>query len=300
MSLFQKIFLSNPDFAASEKPVLALLYDRLPRLDLPALLSRLDQWEPLDEPPRLTIEQDLDTGSMLFASVVFGAHTIHIGGLPSPLPQKAVERTIVQSAWSPDWKELAQSHLANVLLVYDGTSTDPIEQYIALYKVAGLLITEGLLAVVNEPAWTSHPAAVLEQILDARFFPVVRQNPPLVYWTGYIQAILGEERWFMTRGNHLFGIADFAWPVDEFTDPMDVLNMFHEVFYYFYFEKEDLQAGDVLNIDEENYYTFLALGDDRQALESEGKTFVIQKVHADEVERLMENPDVSEDPVYRG
>jgi hypothetical protein len=298
MSVFQKIFLSNPDFSASEKLVLALLYDRLPRLDLPTLFAQLDRWEPLDEQPRLSIEQDLDTGSMLFATLVFGAHTIHIGGLPSPLPQKSVERCIVQSAWNPDWKELAQSHLANILLVYDGTHTDPIEQYLALYKVAGLLVTDGLLAVVNEPAWTSHPAAVLEQILDARFFPVVRQNPPLVYWTGYIQAILGEERWFLTRGNHLFGMPDFAWPVEEFTDPMEVLNRFHEVFYYFYFEQEDLQAGDVLNIDEENFYTFLALGEPHQALNGMGTTYVLQKLHADEVEQLMENRDIQEDPTY--
>lgn len=298
MSLFQKLFLSKPDFGTSDKPVLALLYDRMPRLNLAQVLSGLNEFEPLNEKPLLSIEQDLDTGSMLFATVTWEAHTIHIGGLPSPLPQPVVERCIVSSPWNPAWKEMAQSHLANIILVYDGTHNDPVEQYLALYKVAHCLHTDGLLAVVNEPAWACHPAEITEQILDQRFLPMVRHSPPLVYWTGMLSAQFEDEQWLITRGQYLFGLPEFAWPVDELTDPMEVLHTFHEIALYFYFEQQQVSAGDVLTIDEQNYYTFKLLGEARAPMETEtAPTLVIERIHAEEAEALMEQ-ETSGDDTY--
>ncbi|MCE3007847.1 MAG: hypothetical protein LW884_05800 [Bacteroidetes bacterium] len=288
MQLFQKLFLSKPNLEASTQPVICLLYDRLPTLNLEVALQALDSFEPMAEKPLLRIEQDLKTGSMLFATVSWEAHTIHIGGLPSPLPPAVVERCIIPSPWNPAWKEMAQSHGANLILLYEGKAHDTVEQYLALYKVAAALRTDGTLAVVNEPAWTCHPVEIVDQILDPHFLPMVRHSPPLVYWTGLLSVDWQEEQWLITRGNRLFRLPELAWPVDELTDPMEVLNTLHEIALYFYFEGKDLHAGDLLNIDEQNYFTFKHLGEARASLESHGATLVVERVHADEAETLME------------
>jgi len=287
MNLFQKFFLQQPDFAARELPALSLLYDRgrhvVARL-LEYRLRGMDAIDPLRTTPRLEVEADWTTGSLFLAALSFDDHRIEIAGFSAPMPAASVERCILASNWSADFKELLQSHLLYIVLCYEGESTDPLEQHIALYKAARLFEDENLLGAANEPAWTCHPPGLIGQITDPAMLPVCRQSPPLVYWTGFIKGLLGEEYWALTKGYHLFGVPDLATVVLNQEDLQRWHEVFQEIFHYLYFEKADVQAGDALQIEDDTYLLFEALPESHEALLGMGETLAVREASTGEVE----------------
>jgi hypothetical protein len=287
MNLFQKFFLQQPDLAARKQPALNLLFDRRPDTTaavLEARLGELSALEPLRTTPRLEVEADWQSSSLLLAVLTFDDHRIEIAGFSAPMPAASIERCILASSWSADFKELLQSHLLYVVLCYEGTHTDPIEQHIALYKAARLFAGDELLGVANEPAWTCHPAPLIGQITEPAMLPVCRQSPPLVYWTGFVKGLFGEEYWALTKGYHLFGVADLATVVLNQEDLQRWHEVFQEVFHYLYFEKADVQAGDALQIDEQTFLLFEAIPDSHDALRAVSETLAVREASADEVE----------------
>ena len=256
MKLFKKFFLEKPTFSASETPVISLLYSRRPSFSLTERIGIISEIEPTRNKPKVIIEQDWKENNFLLAEVNYDEHVIEVAGFPSPLPTEVMERTIYASAWSPDLKELLQSHLLNIVLSYAGSHPDPIEQYMALYKVAGIMLDESLLGVINEPSWTCHPAGVIEQILDRQFLSICRQSPPLIYWTGFVRGQLGDEYWALSKGNHLFGVPDFAYSLDYGTNAFEVNQIMHSIFDYIYFEKVSFEAGDAIRLDEDTFFLF--------------------------------------------
>lgn len=256
MELFNKFFLGKRSFADSPEPVITLLYERTFTPDLFDRLGRLDEIEPLSAAPRLRIEQDWETGSVLLAETHFDSHVVQIAGMPAPLPQNVYEKTVYPTGWAPEFKELLQSAGANIILQYAGTATDPIEKYLALYKVAFCLDNERLLGVVNEPAGTAHPRGVIAHILDFELLSVARQSPPLPFWTGFQKVEWNDEIYFLTKGFRFFDLPDLIAHSGTDGDPGELQSLFYEIFHYMYFENKEVIAGDALNVNDNLYYLF--------------------------------------------
>jgi len=296
VKLFQKFFLQQEDFSISPQPVIALLYAKRPTFSLSERITAIAEFEPTRNKPKVIIEQEWKEQNFLLAEVNYDEHVIEIAGFPSPLPTQAMERTIFASPWSADLKELLQSHLLNIVLKYAGSHTDPIEQYISLYKVAGMMLDDGLLGIVNEPAWTCHPAYVIEQILEPQFLSISRQSPPLVYWTGFVRGQLGDEFWALSKGNYLFDVPDFAFQLDPHSDAFEINQTFHALFDYFYFEKPEVQSGDALQLEEDLFYLFEDPSPDyAEAFATPGKVYIIRTTTADDLNAFDDwnNPDLS-------
>lgn len=292
MDLFKKFFLEQQDYAQSEKPVLSLLLRKPLPLDAAGIAGRLTAIEPLPAAPVVTIQEASNTAGP-FAEIVFGSHVVHYAAMPGPVPASVVQRCILPTAWTQEVKDQLQLHLRHSILLYSGQHTDPVEQYLALYKVAAALDSGEVLGLVNEPAWTSHPAEIVHSIMNPEMLQVCRESPPLLYWTGFVQGKLEENFWLISRGYHIFGLPDLAWHITEEMDLMKVHDLFHEVFYYAYFEKADIAAGDVLNLDDENFYLFDQLPDGAMALEGVRGSLQIIPLPPDQVEALMEGQDKS-------
>lgn len=270
------------------------MFARKPRTALEDRLNLISAFEPVTTEPHLNVEQDWRSSESLLAELSFDNHLIEIAGFPSPLPAQAAERTILASNWAADVKELMNSHLLHVVLQYGGHHPDPIEQYIALYKVAALFDEEDLLGVANEPAWTAHPREMIQNILDPELLKVCRQSPPLIYWTGFVKAMLGEEeRWTFTRGNHLFNVPDFAWLLEYGADPLHAHDVFHELFHYCYYENSDVQPGDAIQVDNDVYYAFYEADGPYETLKGEGRLLIVTPVSEAEL-NAMEPFDVED------
>jgi hypothetical protein len=120
--------------------------------------------------------------------------------------------------------------------------------------------------------------------------PVVRDSPPLLYWTGYLQMDLLDFRWAFSRGNYLFGVPDFVFLLDDTEmDGLAIQNLFHEVFTYTYFEQKPLRPGDILTIENGHSFEMVELEDELAELRGQGETFILHPVTDEEVELAMAN-----------
>jgi hypothetical protein len=292
MGIFQKYFLNQPDFSESKRPVVTLVYDQFPSDDWMNQLSRIGEYEPTRTEPVLSLEDNSAASIRLCGSIGYDEHVIDMLGLPSPLPQTVIDRCVLASNWSADFKEIMQSHLCYIVLAYDGHHENLIEQYLSLYKVASLLVTDHCLGLVNEPAWTCHPASTIKRILEPELLQMVRKSPPMIYWSGFVHGELYDTNWVFSRGYHIFNIPDLAAAIDDMSDAMDWFETFQEIFYYIYFSKAEVQAGDAIRIDDYNFYRFFALDESVAVLEGVGPTLIVERTSEEELETLPEEEEV--------
>ncbi|MCS7073961.1 MAG: hypothetical protein NZ108_05800 [Bacteroidia bacterium] len=257
MNLFEKFFLNKASFTESNLPVITLLYEKLPILNKDQLKTVLASIEPSQQTqPTVEIEKDFNDGGVLLAEVSFGEHRIEVIGIQAPVPKDVVERCVLPSHWAADIKELIQSHRGNVVLCYAGSDLDPVEQYLALYKVAAGLYNDNLVGVLNEAAWSCHPAPIIPKLVSDELIQVCRDSPPLIFWTGFFITETEEGFWFFTKGYHLFGLRELVFFSEQPEDVPSVMQLFNELFYYLFFEKASVQVGDILRLNENDFFEF--------------------------------------------
>ncbi len=194
--------------------------------------------------PTLNITQ-LES-SAFSGEIVHGMHNLHIAGVPLPLPQEVIDRTVMISPWQAQAKAAMRQHQAQIGLVYAGSDADPVEQMLALYAAAGAFDNEDLLGIVNINAWTAHPPA---DFLNPEHVSRYRQEIPFDLWIGYVRFYTDEHHyWLVTKGHHIFDVPDLAAFIGPEDDPTAIITLFINVFYYLYEQDVFVTAGDTLQI----------------------------------------------------
>ena len=177
---------------------------------------------------------------------MIGEHDLHVAGLDIPLPRELIDRTVMISPWQGQIKAAMRVHQAQISLVYGQGSPDPIEQMVALYRLACAFANEDLLGIVNANAWTAHPSA---DFLSPRIISGFRDQIPFNLWFGYVRFFTDENiYWLVTKGHHIFDVPDLAYLVHPGEDPDAVIRLFINVFYYLYEQDVFVSAGDTLEI----------------------------------------------------
>ncbi len=216
-------------------PCITLGLKKLSCPDTQSFSKIIPQIEPLNTSIQVELDFDKSTNTLL-GVVKFEDHVIKLLGNSSHLPEYIIETCIHTAHWQTEFKEQILLSKATVTLVYAGNSNDPIENYIALYKVAACFYDENLLGVINEPAWTYHPSGLLPKTIFNNMVNLCRNSPPFLFWTGFIKTSLdvsspfssNKTNCFFTKGHHVFGIPDFAYFSDD-ADPMKVKKLFNDI-----------------------------------------------------------------------
>ena len=102
-----------------------------------------------------------DLEPSIMGLVAWERHVIKLVAFPTPMPADAVRACVQPAHFDPQFKEIAYRHQTHVMLYYAGYETDPLEQYVALAAVAGVLVMFGAVFTLNENARTAVPAPVL-------------------------------------------------------------------------------------------------------------------------------------------
>ncbi len=157
-----------------------VLYDRLPPLRSDLLQARL---QPVVGP--CTTEWSEATSPnvpMVGGMVRFGEHTIVMIALNAPVRRELLERTVVVSPMPDDLRREMLAHGAAIRLLYTGGATHRVEQLRALYHVAGALLSQGGIGLLNERAALALPAE-----LAAQYLPNLGSaSPPISLWVGAV------------------------------------------------------------------------------------------------------------------
>ncbi|MCB2210199.1 hypothetical protein KQH62_04835 [bacterium] len=229
-------------------PAIHLIYAP-PSLAVPTddvLTESLTLSDPGLDPQGIHITRSMDSTERFLGELRFGDHLIRIAGLPNPLPQEIVNRTIHVSPWQPQIRSAMRQHRSHLSLVYAGESPSPTAQMIALYQAAAALRNENMLGIVNENAWTAHPPA---DFLDPDHLASYKDQLPFILWIGYVKFYLDRERyWLVTKGHHVFDVPDLASLVTDAAEEENTINRFTKIFYYIYENDVAVVAGDSLEL----------------------------------------------------
>lgn len=268
-----------------DRPSLMLVFNTLPVLDGSQIKNIISGIEKLNKDIEITIDKDINNGETLLSVIEFDNHRIKLVGFNGPIPKTVIEHTVDCSYWKPEDKEVIRNHSAHIICYYDGYNEDPIERYIALYKVAFSFKSNGLLGIINEDAWTCQPANVLDNLISKEMIAESRKIPPLMIWTNFIKIPLPNGTWMVTKGNHLFGIKDFAYKGDM-TEAKQINQIFDNIFYYIYENNALIDVGHTLQIEAEVYLKFDDLYEEKELLEGPIGTLVVKKIVPSQINKI--------------
>jgi Domain of unknown function (DUF4261) len=165
---------------AEVKQACTVLYNELPALDAAGLEERLRQ---VVEDPSVEWAAPSNSGLPLTAGVArFGSHRIAMIALNAPVKEEVLARTVRVSPMPEELRAEMLDHRAAIRLLYVGDAPQAAEQLAALYIVAGALLEDGGLGILNERAALAQPTELVEQYLAQ-----LGTGPlPMPMWVGVV------------------------------------------------------------------------------------------------------------------
>lgn len=213
-------------------------------------------------------------------------HVIRLVGFNVPMPPQVVEMCVAPSHYGPELKQQARQAQAHLLLYYAGYENDPLEQYVALAAVAGCLVSQGALVVLNESARTSLPAAVFAPGQSKDMPGVLRHLPLLYLYAGFVKGevpgIPGV--WMRTFGCSLLNLPDLAMHTPSHEHGEATFQMFCSILDYIRTSGARIAPGHTSQVGEDDYLRFREPRPDEQAfLFADGRLLVAERITAAQV-----------------
>ncbi|WP_176461670.1 DUF4261 domain-containing protein [Anaeromicrobium sediminis] len=264
------------------QPAISLIFNELPIIDSEVVGKRIEEIESLKGSVHITLDKELNDGENILSVIEFDDHKIKLVGFNGPLPSNTINHTVNCSYWKPDEKEVMRNHKAHIICYYHGKNSDPIEKYIALYKVAYAFMENGLIGLINEDAWTCNLAYVIDDLMNEGMLEECRNVPPLLLWTNLVKMPTESGTWMFTKGNHIFGVNDFAYKGDM-SKASEVNEIFNNIFYYIYENKVNVEVGHTLQIKEDVYLKFEKVTEEKEYIEGPLGTLVIERINPNDI-----------------
>lgn len=274
--------------SALPAPAMIVLLERPVQIDAKAAAEALAAIEPLRLYPKfeLLAAQDTAPGKEVeYGHVDFDSHRIRLVGLPAPVPESVLETTVRVSHWPVAQREAMAAHGAHMILWHEGGGASQRERFIALYKLAAVLGGAQLRGVLIEDSWTCAPPEAVRDFLNARHLVELREAPAPFLFTGYVTSFDDAGAWFMTKGNHYFGVPDLVFHGPKDTDPGEALEIVMQVFMYLTGGAKIL-PGHTAQIAEETYLKFSEVPEkhsNAEWLKGAGETLVVEKISKDQI-----------------
>lgn len=235
------------------------LFQQKPLWDDWDLAGAISSFEPLSTPVNVIIQDVAPQGRQ--ATIRFENHTLRLLEMPGHIPEQTLQNTISVSHWSQDAHKRLLAYTYHIACLYEGTNTDPIEQLIAVYKVAAsirqkrkrlLSSEEVMLGLLDEAAWTCMPTNAIEMCLQPASLAANRQMIPLGLVTGFVKFFKPDGNvWFCTKGHHRFNVPDFACLAPS-NQSQTVFDLFIHLFRAVWLHHLVLQVGETAQIGSTN------------------------------------------------
>jgi hypothetical protein len=276
--------LANPEI---ERPLgLQVLFGEGPDLDPDRLAGALRSYDRSMARARCEVDPGLSRDGTIFGLAGWGKHVIRLVGFDRPMPAQAMEACVAPSHYPAELKQRARAHAGHVLLYYAGYESTPLEQYVALAALAGVLSRFGAIVVLNEAGRTSFPADALSgEGVEGDILEILRTLPLAILYCGFVKYDLeGTDRvWMRTYGAHLLGLPDLAALAEGHHEGQRHFDMFGSILDYLRESGASIAAGHTLQIGQEEFLRFRAPTPAEPFLGSEGELLVVEPIGRDDI-----------------
>ena len=230
-----------------------------------------------------TVEQGTPLGL-----IGWGEHVVRMVGFGVPMPTRVVEACVAPAHYGADVKAQVRAHTAHVLLYYAGREESPLEQYVVLAAVAGVLAEHGAIAVLNEAACTSLPASIF-----AKGFAKTKEDPlallrslplPMLYigMVKYdVEGVKGV--WMRTYGADRLELADFAHLASGHDQGTATFGVFSNILSYQLKSGARFAAGHTAQLGADKFMKLRAPTEAEYFLKSAGELYVVEFASAEEM-----------------
>ena len=220
----------------------------------------------------------------LLGLVGWKQHVIKLAGFNGMMPPGPLSRTVQHSLMiPPELRDLAMSHQSHLLLDYAGREPDPTERFAAVALVTGVLANFGGIVCLNEEARACVPASALQQDEGEEILTVLRTLPIPYLYGGYVKLELSDPPgavWYRTFQNPRFGLPNLAL-AGTHADYTPNFQLFAALTNYLRDTRLELEPGETIRVDEENFFVARNPTDAAWYLDSEnGPTIVLERVKA--------------------
>ncbi len=272
--------VANPDL---EDPVaLTVLFAQPQPIDIAAFGQALRAYHRSTADARC--EMSSDPGPFI-ALAGWRNHVVRLVGFDAPMPADALEACVGPAHYPQELKAQVRAHGGHVILYYAGREASVLEQYVALATVAGALARLGALAVVNEAAHTSMPAAVFDADMEGDSIELLRELDLPALYCGFVkydvEGVPGV--WMRTYGADRFGHPDFAVLAEGHHEGEAYFDLFGSVLRYLVNSGAEMGAGHTMQVGEDRFMRLRAPAETEYFLDGPGEVLVAELIDANQV-----------------
>ncbi len=271
---------ANPDI---ENPVaLTVVFAQPLQLDIAAFGQALRGFHASTADARSEISPD---PGPFIALAGWKKHVVRMVGFDAPMQAEALENCVAPAHYPQALKAQVRAHRGHVILYYGGYEASVLEQYVALATVAGALARLGALAVLNETARTSLPAAVFDAEVEGDRIELLRYLDLTALYCGFVKyEVEGVQGvWMRTYGADRFGHADLAVLAEGHHEGEIYFQMFSNVLRYLIDSGAELGAGHTMQADKNSFLRLRAPLATEYFLDGPGPVLVVEVIGADEI-----------------
>jgi len=189
------------------KQACTVLYNRLPPLQAAQTQALLSPVVGSDCRVEWAASSQSDV-QMVAGLTQWDDHRVVMIALRAPVREEVLARTVAVSPMPEDLRAYLLNHKAAIRLLYVGDSEDRLEQLTALYRVAGALLAQGGLGLLNERAALALPAALAFTYLAQLGSP----SPPIPLWTGAVTFNMEDDAAAQPYFLRTYGMEQLALP----------------------------------------------------------------------------------------
>jgi hypothetical protein len=277
--------VANP---AIQHPLsLQILFADRYRLESDAVTAALRTYHPSMAEAVCEIDPNLAAEGKTIGLLGWGRHVIRCAGFDLPMPAESVENCVEPAHYPQELKARARAHQAHLLLFYAGYEMSPLEQFVALAAVAGVLASFGALVVLNESACTSFPAAALQAGVADDMMDALRTLPLPILYCGFAKYEVQDTAgvWMRTHGAGKFGLPDFAAHAAGHHEGKRYFELFSTIFHYLLSTGKEMSSGHTMQVGETEFLRLRSATAQEAFLAGDGNLLVAEIIGPDQINR---------------
>lgn len=198
------------------------------------------------------------TDKKLYVHITIGGEIFDLIGIDAPLPENIVNYTVGCAYGSVEEIQAMRAHSFHILAFYKGENKDRQAILNAYKKLAYGFLSQGLLCLANPYSWNVIGANLLQGMVEDKNTREFAETPAMMIWRSFIKMPYEDGVWFVTKGNNLFGIHEYAY-FGSMEEAQDIYDIFETVFSYIYEGEGSIAAGDTMQTGEEEFIRFKSI-----------------------------------------
>ncbi|ENZ35147.1 MULTISPECIES: hypothetical protein [Clostridium] len=263
---------------------LYLLFSKKPEFNISKIESRINKICDGNAKIQNILEKE-DTFN-IYGTAEIDGEKFKIVGLDISIPIEITEYTVRCAYGQKEELEAMENHSYHIIAFYAGKSTDYNVIYNAYAKLAYGFLEDNFVGMANGYAWNAISPGLLKGLFEDKRIAEMAYTPAMMVWRNFVKMPYGDNVWFVTKGNFLYGVHEYAFKGDSFEDSQQVYDMFEDIFNYEYTERPQIGVGHTIQLGEDIFLRFRDIYELENELEGDGiGTLVLEFITEDEINK---------------